>query len=175
VICHACPNWRASRVFAVALPRGFAERLRLSGLTRSFSSCSPAGRLSLPAGEERVWLGHPPTERQCLSAQQAAKPRVLACGFERNLDEPGDLSPPRGCPPNSEDLFCSHGFRRGPYSFGPAGPEVKQEADSSRGAGNCRPWEARPPRKRGAEVHRRSGCAPELAPTRSGWERRSYA
>jgi hypothetical protein len=68
---HGCPNWRTSRALAVVLPRGSAERL------------------SLPAGEERVWSGHPPTERQSLSAQQAAKPHVLVCGFERSLDKPG--------------------------------------------------------------------------------------
>jgi hypothetical protein len=55
----------------------------------SSSSCSsPPGRLSLPAGEEEGFQDTGATERQSLSASQAAEPQVIADGIAGNSDKP---------------------------------------------------------------------------------------
>src|SRR5208337_3087460 len=55
----------------------------------SSSSCSsPAGRLSLPAGEEEGFQDTGAAERQSLSASQAAEPQVIADGIAGNSDKP---------------------------------------------------------------------------------------
>ena len=55
----------------------------------SSSSCSsPAGKLSLPAGEEEGFQDTGAAERQSLSASQAAEPQVIPDGIAGNSDKP---------------------------------------------------------------------------------------
>src|SRR5208283_4689668 len=51
------------------------------------SPSAPPGRLSLPGGAEGVGWCYPGSERQSLSAQQAAKPQMAPRLFDRNLDK----------------------------------------------------------------------------------------
>jgi hypothetical protein len=53
------------------------------------SSSVQAGRLSLPACTEEVFRVERPSERQNLSASQAAEPQVVANGNECNLAKRG--------------------------------------------------------------------------------------
>jgi hypothetical protein len=52
------------------------------------SSSAPAGRLSLPAGAEEVLQELRLSERQSLSANQAAQPQIILGIVERNSDKP---------------------------------------------------------------------------------------
>ena len=53
------------------------------------SSSTQAGRLSLPACAEEILQDARPSERQSLSASQAAEPQVIVHQIERNLDKCG--------------------------------------------------------------------------------------
>jgi hypothetical protein len=64
-----------------------------AGAHPSSSSSAQAGRLSLPACAEEVVQAGRPSERQSLSASQAAEPQVVADGNERDMDEPEFTSP----------------------------------------------------------------------------------
>ena len=86
----------------ISNPHRSSERLRRPALWKASgfpanagpsSSSAQAGRLSLPACAEEVLQEARPSERQSLSAYQAAEPLVIIDTIERNLDKPGQALP----------------------------------------------------------------------------------
>jgi hypothetical protein len=84
-----------SRLASPAITQGGAVRqptekpLAFQPIPGPSSISAQAGRLSLPACGEEVLQDARPSERQSLSARQAAEPQVIVHQIERNLDKCG--------------------------------------------------------------------------------------